>query len=289
MTGCSGHLGCLPLQPARVKASAASVALSIEAEYRQRLADRHAAVADRGRVGLRFSQLRVAIAVVAVVMAVRGGLEGVQWLLLPLVTFITVAVLHARVLNARDRAVSAVHFYERNLARLAGKWAGTGRAAQRVSRPDHVYADDLGLFERGGLFELLSTARTEGGEETLAEWLLAPASPDVVRARQDAVRELIPRLDLREAVAVTGDFVQVHVNAARIRHWATGPMLLRGTATRVAIPVLVGAAIGVTAYWARTGALSALAFGLLAAQGLVATWFRNRVQDAAGAVDEPAH
>jgi hypothetical protein len=44
-----------------------------------------------------------------------------------------------------------------------------------------MYAGDLDLFGHGGLFELLSTARTPMGEETLAGWLLSPAAVDQIR------------------------------------------------------------------------------------------------------------
>lgn len=263
--------------------------IAIDAIYRQRLIERRATVSERERASFRFSLLRVAIAIVAVAMGIRGGLEGLHWLFLPFVAFIVAAVFHARLLNARDRALSAVHFYERGLARLAGQWETTGRTAQRFARPDHLYADDLGLFEPRGLFDRLSTARTEGGEETLAEWLLAPAAPDVIRARQEAVRELTPRLDLREAVAVTGELVHARVDAARIRRWAGAPVALDGTATRVAIFILVAMAISALAFWVGTGLWRNVAIALLAVQGLTATWFRNRVHAAAHAVEEPAH
>lgn len=262
---------------------------AINATYQQRLIERRATVAARDRVSLYVSLFRVAIAAIAVVIGVAGGLAGLQWLLVPFVAFIVTAVLHARVLNARDRALSAVRFYERSLARMAGQWTATGQTAQRFARPDHPYADDLGIFEPRGLFDRLSTARTESGEETLAEWLLAPAAPDVVRARQAAVRELAPRLDLREAIAVTGDLVKAHVNAARIRQWVSAPVRLRGLTTRIAIGVVVVAAMSMLVVWASTGRWSYVAAALLAVQGLTATWFRNRVHDAAGAVDEPAH
>ena len=44
--------------------------------------------------------------------------------------------------------------------------------------------NDLDLFGPASLFELLSIARTRAGEETLAAWLLAPADPDEIVARQ---------------------------------------------------------------------------------------------------------
>ena len=47
-----------------------------------------------------------------------------------------------------------------------------------------------------------NTARTEIGEETLADWLRAPAPAPTVVERQQAVGELRPMLDFREGVAV---------------------------------------------------------------------------------------
>ena len=68
----------------------------------------------------------------------------------------------------------------------------------------HPYADDLDLFGPGSVFERLTVCRTRIGEETLAAWLLAPADPIEVKARQRAVADLTPRLDLRESIAVAG-------------------------------------------------------------------------------------
>ena len=74
----------------------------------------------------------------------------------------------------------AVAFYERGLARVRHEWIGRGESASASTRPDHLYADDLDLFGRGSLFELLATARTQAGEEMLAAWLTAPAPPEEV-------------------------------------------------------------------------------------------------------------
>src|SRR5437588_133485 len=69
------------------------------------------------------------------------------------------------------------------------------------SEPNHPYALDLDLFGTGCLFELLCTAKTRIGEQTLADWLLSPAPLDEVHQRQAAVQELRPRLDLREELS----------------------------------------------------------------------------------------
>ena len=47
------------------------------------------------------------------------------------------------------------------------------RNGTRFLEETHPYAADLDLFGSGSLFELLCTARTQTGEETLASWLKA--------------------------------------------------------------------------------------------------------------------
>jgi DNA mismatch repair ATPase MutS len=52
--------------------------------------------------------------------------------------------------------------------------------------------------------QLLGTARTPFGRACLVGWLLAPASTEEIRRRQEAVRELAPKLDLRQELSLAG-------------------------------------------------------------------------------------
>ena len=61
------------------------------------------------------------------------------------------------------------------------------------------------------------------GEETLAAWLKGPAAVEVVRRRQEAVRDLGPRLDLREDMGVLGMDIRAEVNQASLASWAGAP------------------------------------------------------------------
>ena len=210
----------------------------IEQLYRQRLAERQAALAARERTHAAYGSARIAVFLVAIAIVVVGGWARANWLIAPAAAFVVLAVAHARLLNARDRARSAVAFYERGLQRVTDQWIGRGRDGVDVfgrtltgAPESHPFAIDLDLFGRGSLFELLATTRTHAGEETLARWLLEPASPDVVRARQDAVRELAADLDLRERVAVMGDELRLAVHAGLLRRWSATPNRLRGTGT----------------------------------------------------------
>lgn len=264
-------------------------------EYTLRLSARRARLTALERGHARLAFVRVAIAGGALAILAAGGRAAVPWLLVPVGVFVAVAFVHARLLNRRDNARAAIEFYQRGLDRLAGRWVGAGRSGDRFRPADHLYADDLDLFGRGSLFDLVATVRTDQGEETLAAWLLTAASPDVVRARQAAVRELAPRLDLRESVAVLGQAVRADVHARLLRAWGTAPRRLPGGPIRLLFPGLSFVSMGALVIWvtATPGGLDhpwtwvvAAAF---AAQGVAAQWFRTRVHDVAHAVDEPSH
>src|SRR4029079_2702835 len=133
-----------------------------------------------------------AIFFAAIALVIALGSASVPWLTIPVLLFVPLLFVHARVLNARDRAARAAAFYDRGLARLGDAWMGSGERGEQFRDPGHLYADDLDLFGAGGLFELLATTRTGAGDATLARWLLAPAAPATIRARQQAVAELAP-------------------------------------------------------------------------------------------------
>ena len=148
------------------------------------------------------------------------------WIVLPSAAFAGLAIAHDRSLRALARARRAVLFHEAALRRLGEDWRGTGDGGDRYAIAEHPYALDLDLFGKGSLFELLCVARTRGGADALARWLLEPAQAPEVRARQRAVAELTPRLDLREDVAVLGEDVRAEVDPERLSAWAEAPRVL---------------------------------------------------------------
>ena len=150
------------------------------------------------------------------------------WLVAPLVAFVALLLVHEQVTRRWYLARRAVAFYRSGLSRLNNEWKGRGPTGTRFLREDHPYAADLDLFGPGSLFELLCTARTRSGEDTLAAWLLAPAGPEEVAARQGAVAELRPMLDLREDLALLGADVAAGVDFDAVAAWGlTEPILRR--------------------------------------------------------------
>src|SRR6202042_3105965 len=140
-------------------------------------------------------------------------------LLIPIAAFVVLAVVHGRLIRRVTAYSRAIRFYEQGMARLEDRWAGTGISGERFLEPSHACARDLDLFGRASLFELLCTARTRAGEETLARWLLAPAPPDEVRARQAAAIDLGPRVRFRENLFTMGEDLALGVRPGRLADW----------------------------------------------------------------------
>jgi hypothetical protein len=166
------------------------------------------------------------------------GYLGIGWLALPVVLFVLVSIVHDRVTRAWQRAARAVEFYESGLARLEDRWAGHGKTGERFLDAAHPYALDLDLFGKGSLFELLCIAQTSSGQETLASWLLRPAAAAEISARQCAVEELAPRLDLREEIAQLGADVPEGTDLHGLAAWGAAPPKLVAPRIRIVATIL---------------------------------------------------
>ncbi len=198
------------------------------------------------RLFVRIGNWRLALGLLEALLAwlAFGKTVISGWLLLgPLLAFIVLVVWHARVIRRRTAADRAIKFYESRLARVNGDWMGTGPKGEQFRSPEHVYADDLDLFGKGSLFELASTCRIAAGEQTLADWLLAPASNEEVASRQQAVQELSPRLDLREEIALLGEDVRADLHVETLAKWGAMPPVVFPAAARVLAAVLAIAGV----------------------------------------------
>jgi len=175
-------------------------------------------------------------------------------LLVPVLAFVGLVMRHGRITRERDRLRGAVRYYERGLARLGDAWPGTGPTRADFVPADHPYAADLDLFGHGSLFDLVCDARTQSGESVLASWLAAPADPATIRARQAAVAELRPRLDLREDLASSSAELRAEVSPDRLVAWGARPPALTGWIVPVVAALLSALTITTLVLAMRPGA-----------------------------------
>ena len=167
-----------------------------------------------------FSKLAVGLAAVGILLAFLHTGSGIWMLWIVAAVFAVLAVGHEQVLKSIRNSRLLIAFYERGIARLENRWAGSGESGGRFLDAAHPYARDLDIFGKGSIFELLCTCRTRAGEETLARWLLEPGAPDEVRSRQVAAEELRNRLGFRERLFQAGDRVRSGVDPNALIAWA---------------------------------------------------------------------
>jgi len=210
------------------------------------------------------------------VIAVAAGLwqfDGVVYWLVGtgaglLALFVVLVVKHDGVLQELDRREQLWNINGEATLRLDRKWANLAHLTVPEAVGDDPVARDLDLFHsdrrRASLYQLLGTANTPPGRTTLARWLLEPAEPGEVRARQEAVAELAPLLDWRQELAYRGrEMARLPPDTGPFLAWAEGKPWLVVKAWRVWVPRLLVVATLTLVALHIAGVLPALWLGMI--------------------------
>lgn len=212
------------------------LAIADREKFLQRAADRLDEVSrllDRVDLIVKFRMGSTLLTAVLIVLVARETVSP-WWLVLSAALFSVLAFLHERWMRQARARHRMADFHRRASSRIHADLEDTEdrrgvpteairRRGVQLRRPsldeDKLAANrrnrvrlldrrglgrHLDLFDSGQVFDRLADFRTDSGGETLAWWLVNPAPPTLARARQAAIRELTPRVDLREAVAATG-------------------------------------------------------------------------------------
>ena len=228
-----------------------------------------------------------------IAVAVAGFSIGVAWisvwwLVLPGIAFIALAAALSRVEASMDAAARAVAYYDRALARVENRWVGTGQQGDKFRDPKHLYADDLDVFGRGSLFELLCTSRTGAGERILASWLLAPGELTQVVERQAAVEELRPRIDLREDLATMGEEVRAAADDYALKQWGERPRIRFFPGARWIAPLLAAGFIVTFVLFITDTASIVPLLSVIVVQMAFSIFIRSSVHQVTASIETPA-
>jgi hypothetical protein len=85
---------------------------------------------------------------------------------------------------------------------LNGQPSTYPRGAEFID-PHHPYSYDLDIFGEGSLFGFLNRTTTSFGKESFAAALLNPDTK-TIRERQEAIKELTGKIDLRQQMQASG-------------------------------------------------------------------------------------
>ncbi|HKU39573.1 MAG TPA: hypothetical protein VJR89_15545 [Polyangiales bacterium] len=159
-------------------------------------------------LGNRYSLIRLATFLGAVTLLITGFVQhstiesAIGGALA--VAFLLAVGAHARTITAEQRARIRRDIHARQLARLSGEWHRFPNTGADLIAPAHAYAGDIDVVGQGSLFQRIDVSHTVHGERTLSAWLASAADPASIRARQDAVWELAPAVELRQELEAAG-------------------------------------------------------------------------------------
>jgi hypothetical protein len=186
---------------------------------------------------MRLSNLRVVtfLSVVAAFIAVDFVGPSASWVAWALgglftVVFVGQVIAHRRARRAERREGALAAVAREGLLRLGRDWDALDDAlpeAERASdepRPDHAYAQDIGVTGRVSLTRLMGPVTSNAGRSMLRSWLLDAATPETVARRHGAVRELASLADLRAEYTALGRLngPKALEGLGPFFHWAEG-------------------------------------------------------------------
>jgi hypothetical protein len=179
---------------------------------------------------LKAKSARIAWARFACIV-VAGVLVALQWpsfsalhfigIFISLLVFLRLVIMAINTNLKIDHTNHLMAINEEEIAIVSGKFQQRYDGKDFLP-PVHDYAQDLDLFGRASLYQYTQRAETETGRREWAEWLLQPASPEEIVARQVAAKQLANQLTWRQQLQATGrEFPLSAAVEARLLEWQT--------------------------------------------------------------------
>lgn len=191
----------------------------------------------------RFSQFRLVFFISIAAMAAfsfLGNYFSMWWALVPAAAFVAAVANHDKVLRKTERISWSRDFYQDALRRMDGSWQGQGITSTDFVDDGHLFAQDLDIFGKGSLFELMCTATTASGEQQLADWLSMPSAKSEILRRQEAVKELTDNLQLREDIYLCTRKMSSLLEPNRLTDWAGSSEIISKTKRRGLKAIITG-------------------------------------------------
>ncbi len=84
----------------------------------------------------------------------------------------------------------------------------------------HEYANDLDIFGRASLFQYINRCNSEQAKKMFSNWLLSPSSHQTILERQEAVKELAPKIEWRQQLQSYGIAHSINIaTETKIEDW----------------------------------------------------------------------
>ena len=205
--------------------------------YQQNIAKHQETVERLSKKLTELSWSRVVVFVFSaffIVVLASSGMAAAVWLLLLIGggSFAFLMKQHNQAAYQKQHATFLIEINEQEILRQQNQLAAFPNGRAFIQR-DHPYVADLDVFGSHSLYQLLNRTTTESGGERLAGWLSEAASEAVIRERQRAVQELMPKLAWRQEFQAAGQhFTNSQSDFRKLLAWLDEPVHLLPHATK---------------------------------------------------------
>lgn len=178
--------------------------------YRTNIEKHKTAILNLDSVIKRLSVLRLVsflTSLIIIGILANERLTILIWIVAPLCVVLFAILLNRynHFTNLRKTSAFLKEINENELLRLENKLSSFSTGQSYISI-DHAYVEDLDIFGTHSLFQLLNRTTTESSEVCLAKWLSETATKEVILERQQAIKELSPKLEWRQQFQAAGMF-----------------------------------------------------------------------------------
>ncbi len=216
-----------------------------------------------------------------------GGLSTALWIVASLVAivFLVVVAVHDRVERQLELAKFFAEFFAEGVARCKREWKSLPVPPIEPTVKFRPVALDLDVFGRASLAQLFTPVRTAVGLPVLADWLITPASPGEIRARQQAALELANHISWREPFQLNCRIASASpVGSEMFLAWVRSPAwLCRFPAltwlARISACLVVGFVIGFFTGWIAPQVAGVAILVLLSVNFLVTVFISGKVHE----------
>lgn len=162
--------------------------------------------------------------VTAYTFAIKSYLLSIGVFVVSLAIFIYLINKYGKEINARKYSVALSEINEKGLKRLNGEWKYFEDDGSEFKDKQHNYSDDLDIFGKGSLFQLINSSKTFMGREILRDRLINPLSTSVdTKMTQQALKELAVNLEWRQQFEAEGMVLpNQSINLKELYKWAKG-------------------------------------------------------------------
>ena len=177
-----------------------------------------------------FSVIRLVIVVLAIcttyLLYKKDMLLGIfLGLIIYLCIFLVIAYFHNRKIEDKRKNDIFIKVNEDGLKRLDGTWREFEDQGIEYLNEEHGFINDLDVFGRSSLFQLINTTKTKFGRKILAEKLKLENLPtkSEVTKKQEGIKELAEKIQWRQKLIIESTFNKGGKNEVKeLLNWANG-------------------------------------------------------------------